>query len=353
MRGLVSMISNTEPKLIAHSKFEFFALFRTFTIILLVAMSGCASFDGESVEVSFAGGGGILLQGTLIFPDESSETAPAILLLHGAEPATRDRFIYAMTANIFLERGFIVLVYDKRGAGESEGNYETTTYSQLVEDGVAAIQVLKNHHRVHPDRIGIFGVSESGWLTPEIAERSIGLAFVINKVGSPLSVRETVLWEIYNDTLDAGASEESAAMQADIYRRIFDFRLSPSTEVRIELEELLAVWAEKPDSQLPATINTGTEDENNDLSYDPDPFLRRLSTPFLYALGSEDINIPTRDSVIRLDELIEAGLPVSYRVFEGEGHELGGVSPFPPFYRFARGYAELIADYAQAQVSGN
>ena len=315
-------------------------------LILASLISSCASWEGSTEEVVFSGGGDIDLYGTIAFPDDVDSPVPAIVMLHGAERATRDRFIYPITGNLFVEQGLAVLTYDKRGAGQSGGDYDTTTYQQLIQDAVAAIAYLRSRPDIDGDRIGVFGVSESGWLAPEIIERSGGVAFLVNKVGSVLSVRETISWEILNDLQAEGISAASAAEQVQIFQRIWAWQENPAEAERVVLQEILDQWRDRTDSRLPETLTMASEGTLADRRYDPGPFLERMTTPSLYLYGSEDINIPSRDCMIRIEELQSRGVPVSGHLFEGEGHELGGPSPLPPFYAFADGYADLIADFA-------
>lgn len=318
-----------------------------FAVLAGLSLAGCVGFDGNSEDVSFTGAGGIQLKATLLTPQRTARSVlPAIVLLHGAEKATRKRLVYKLTANVFLERGFAVLVYDKRGAGDSQGDHDSSTYAQLVEDAVAAVQYLRRHSKIDADRVGIFGISESGWLTPEIAERS-GSAFVINKVGSPLSVRDTVAWEVYNEMLDEGVAEDSAREQTDVYRRIWEYRVAPTEGERAAIDAVLSKWSEKVDSQLPTKLKTVSSSYIADISYDPTPFLERLDIPMFYLFGRHDVNIPTAESIERLAELTERGKNVTTYVFEDEGHELGGFTPWPPLYKFADGYAALIGDFAE------
>lgn len=283
-------------------------------------------------------------------PDDDESELPGIILLHGAEKATRNRLVYKLTANVFLERGFAVLVYDKRGAGESGGDHDTSTYAQLVEDAIAAVALLRRHPRIDAGRIGILGISESGWLTPEVAERSSDIAFVINKVGSPLSVRDTIAWEVYNEMLDDGVQEDSAREQTAIYRRIWEYRVSPTPREQAAINSVLAEWSDRTDSQLPAALKDVSESYLADIRYDPAPYLESLQIPMLYLYGRHDVNIPTTESVERLSELANEGKPFATYVFEEEGHELGGFTPVPPFYAFADGYATLIGDFAEQRV---
>ena len=323
-------------------------------LVMVIALSstGCVNFEGDSEELSFKSVDGVALRATLHTPpNDDDPKLPGIILLHGAEKATRNRLVYKLTANVFLDRGFAVLVYDKRGAGESEGDHDASTYAQLVEDAIAAVALLRQHPRIDVGRIGILGISESGWLTPEIAERSGDIAFVINKVGSPLSVRDTIAWEVYNEMLDEGVQEDSAREQTDVYRRIWEYRVSPTASEHAAIDSVLAEWSERADSQLPPALKKVNDSYLADIRYDPTPYLERLEIPMLYLYGRHDVNIPTTASVGRLSELADLGKPFTTYVFEDEGHELGGFALMPPFYAFADNYAKLIGDFAEQHAS--
>lgn len=309
---------------------------------MTIALFSCAPYSGQEREVSFRSTGNVELRGSLVFPDEAPRPVPAVVLLHGSEPATRS-FAYRMHANIFLERGLAVLLYDKRGAGESGGNHDSATYGMLIEDALAAIDFLRTQEGINPDKIGMVGASESGWFTPEIAERAGNIAFVINKVGSALSWRETVEWEYYNDVRDKGVEDESAREQAALRRRMWDYYVLPDSTERVDLEAALREWSAREDSHLPEGLQSVSASYVQDIGYDPTPFLERLSTPILYVFGSDDMNIPTARCVVRLEELQRAGRPVTFYVYRGEGHELGGIGLSG--YEFVDGYSELLGDF--------
>ncbi len=324
------------------------------SVVCILLASGCVGYDGNREEVSFVSADGTTLRGTLVYPEASgTRQVPAIVLLHGAERAKRTRFVYPMLANVFLRRGFAVLVYDKRGAGESGGDFETTTFGQLIDDGVAAIELLRRRDSIDGSRIGVFGVSQSGWYTPEIAERvDGGIAFIINKVGPAISWRDNVAWEVYNDFRAEGIGAESAREQTGVMRRIWDYQLAPDEQERIALEQLLAFWATREDSALPTGLELPSPAEAAIMRYDPTPFLERLSVPTLYLFGSEDVNVPARENVVSLQRLETLGRPASYHVFEGADHELATIGFWPPWYRFLDGYVDLIGDFALRHAGG-
>ncbi|NND70985.1 MAG: alpha/beta fold hydrolase [Rhodothermales bacterium] len=318
-----------------------------FGILIVALTSGCISYDGDAEDVTFTSADGTVLAGTFVLPDKVETPVPAVVLLHGAEPATRS-MAYKMHANVFLERGMAVLLFDKRGAGESGGDHSSKTFEQLISDALAAVQFVRERNEVSPSRIGVVGVSQSGWITPEVAERSGDLAFVINKVSPCSAWFETVAWEMYNDLMTDGVAKESAREQAEIQRQIRAYYIFDNAEVREELEDVLARWATREDSQLPERLEPVSQSYIDMIGYDPVPFIKRATTPMLYLYGTDDVNIPTSECVDTLSSLQADGVPVSYHVFSDEGHELGGVGL--KGYSFADGYAEIIGDFAVEQT---
>lgn len=313
------------------------------------ALTACAPYRGTEQEVTFRSSDGTELHGSLVMPREAAEPVPAVVLLHGAEAATRS-MVYRMHANLFLERGYAVLLYDKRGAGASGGSREATTFALLADDALAAIEFVRRQRGIDAGRIGLVTASQSGWFAPEVAERAGGLAFMINKVGPCTTWRETVTWEVFNDLMADGVPEASAREQAEIRGRIWRNAIAPTPEETEALATLLAEWAGREDSQLPATLPDFSADALADIGYDPAPYLERLQTPALYLYGEDDINVPSARCAERLGELQARGLPVSWHVFPDAGHELGGVGIRG--YQFTSGYADLLTRFADAHVPG-
>jgi hypothetical protein len=75
---------------------------------------------------------GATLAATLFVPRRSAARAPAVLLLQGS--STNLRSDYRFYADSFARAGFVVLTFDKRGNGESTGDYRRASYDDLVFD---------------------------------------------------------------------------------------------------------------------------------------------------------------------------------------------------------------------------
>ena len=141
---------------------------------------------------------------------------PAIVLLPGSGPGTFAHPFWKIHTNVFVRRGFTVLSYDKRGAGDSEGDLRTTTFQDLINDGAAAVAFLRSRSDIIPGQIGLFGTSESGWFTPEIAEIVDDVAFIVNRSSPPQPWVEINLFEVKNEALDAD-------IQGETWRKSFSF----------------------------------------------------------------------------------------------------------------------------------
>lgn len=109
------------------------------------------------------------LSGTLLIPSIYQEKFPAVVLVAGSGEVDRNgnavklKFnmnIYKELAQTITELGFITLRYDKRGVGESKGNFMETGMWDLVDDLVASVELLRNHPKVDADNIILLGHSE-------------------------------------------------------------------------------------------------------------------------------------------------------------------------------------------------
>src|SRR5579863_6992940 len=152
---------------------------RCFVLLALVGCAGCAlpeagpSPETREESVRFASGN-LMLAGTLILP-AGPPRYPAVFLFHGSGRQARDR----STARWFAEQGFAALTYDKRGVGESTGDFRAGPFMDLCDDGLAALEYLKSRKEIDARHIGVWGLSQGGWLGPLAASRSSDISFVI------------------------------------------------------------------------------------------------------------------------------------------------------------------------------
>jgi pimeloyl-ACP methyl ester carboxylesterase len=220
---------------------------------------------------------------------------PAIVMGHGSGPATR--YQLGLEAQRLVDAGFAVLRYDKRGVGASEGIYEIAgnvanserVFPILAGDLLAGVAFLKTRREVDPDRIGLFGVSQAGWIIPLAASHSSDVKFMILVVGPTVSVGV----ENYYSSL---------------------VELSPSASL--------------DDAYARSRVYSGPH------GFDPRGTLESLSTPGLWLLGGVDRSIPTPLTVELLQSWQDSGRPYRWHVYPGADHNMGGVDFMGDAIRF-------------------
>lgn len=114
------------------------------------------SLDGEEIV------------GTLALP-EGAAPGPVVLMLHGftgdrdeLDVSGTDEGVFSRTARLWAERGVASLRIDFRGSGDSDGDWEDTTFSGQTADALAAVDWLASDPRFDPGQIAVLGWSQGG-----------------------------------------------------------------------------------------------------------------------------------------------------------------------------------------------
>ena len=113
----------------------------------------------ERLEDIHFSNGNIQLAGALISPTTSGKH-PAIVLVHGSGAENREYML--PWARFLIRRGVAVLGYDKRGVGESGGDWNVASFEDLAGDVVSAFDYLKTRSDIDAEHIGLLGVSLGG-----------------------------------------------------------------------------------------------------------------------------------------------------------------------------------------------
>lgn len=206
---------------------------------------------------------------------------PAVVIGHGSGMATLAEG--AAFVPMFNRAGFAVLRYDKRGVGQSTGIYRglgvansDTQVDELAGDMVAGVTFLRTLREINGSRIGLFGVSQAGWIMIAAARKSVDVRFFIATVGSTMPVGANIFYENLPATNSLDANYAA-----------------------------LAAFAGNP-------------------GWDPRPTLQALRMPALWLLGADDRLVPTRECVKTIGALQQAGARFRANVYDNAGHELSG-----------------------------
>lgn len=148
--------------------------------------------------------GPVRLSGTLTRPEPAQaggRPLPGVLFLAGSGPVDRDEnapglpiAAFRLLAEVITPLGFVTLRYDKRGIGESEGDFLKAGLWDLVDDAERALAFLRRHPAVDPERIVILGHSEGAMLAPAVHLRRPVQGLILLS-GAARSLREIITWQ--------------------------------------------------------------------------------------------------------------------------------------------------------------
>jgi len=154
-------------------------------------------------EVSFYSGSHILA-GTLTLPDSLGRegTFPGVLLVPGSGQVNKNENAKKLPIDAFREiatdlakEGFASLSYDKRGVGESQGDFWETGFYDNVSDAATALHFLKFNEYIQPEHVFILGHSEGAVIATRLAATGADVAGVILLAGTARLGEEVLLWQ--------------------------------------------------------------------------------------------------------------------------------------------------------------
>jgi pimeloyl-ACP methyl ester carboxylesterase len=275
-----------------------------------------------------------------VFHPRTPGPHPGVVFVHGSGPQTRDSYL-RWFADRFARAGFVTLIYDKRGTGESGGDRWPQTsgaFTNLADDALAGVRFLGDQPDVDANRIGIWGLSQGAWIGPLAAAQAPGLVrFLIMLSGGGVSPAEQ---ELYDDDakLRGLGFDETSVASALAYLRLADQYVRTGTDedwrgfALARDEARSKPWYPHLDrfpQILPreAPVWSGLR---TDLDYDPAPVLARARVPVLLILGEEDRSTPARETALRVQRALDRGgnPSVTVRLLPGADHALM-VKPTP------------------------
>lgn len=257
----------------------------------------------------------IQLSGTFTFPEWRNGPYPVVILLPGSGPMTsNDDEPFESLANKFSEHGIAAVRFDKRGTGNSEGEYLSATTHDNERDAKAAVNYLKTRQDVDIHKIGLFGHSEGGliaaMITSEDYDKNISFLMIyaapsmnMFKLGKKRKILmfdqyEKQLPDMKNDLnlmriLDKKIIDEIVLNKEIEDKNAFDKAQELCINFYIEngknQEEAHAYAANTLSSYKTVTSFTWTR---GIIELHPLNFFKKIRVPTLLVYGSSDLHVP-------------------------------------------------------------
>ncbi len=256
------------------------------------------------------------LAGTLTIP-YSGENFPAIILVHGSGHTDRNETKmghFMLLADYFTRNGFAVLRYDKRGVGNSTGNYDEATTIDFAHDVKAGINYLKCRKEIDNTKIGIIGHSEGTLIATIVASEMDKLSFIVllgvmGSNGGEIRLQQTEMISKLNGVPEDEISKE--LKQINEYHAILrtddisDNKFKTIKELYPNMSDGMISYMLKPWYL-------------NFISIEPLDYLKNVSCPVLALTGSKDVQCPP-----------EHNLPLVKKVLENVGNKNFMVKSLP------------------------
>jgi pimeloyl-ACP methyl ester carboxylesterase len=220
----------------------------------------------------------------------------AVIALHGAGEGTRESELYRHLHELLPPAGIGVVTFDRRGEGESTGDSSRGRFQEQVDDALAVLQAID------AERVGIWGISQGGWIGPLAAAASPEVAFLVLVASIGVTPSEQMMDAVEKQLRLAGYGDDVVARALNLRRRFEDWIHTRAPEPDGQLAaDLLAALDEPWVGQLwlPPTLL----DEEvvrlwiEEMDFDPRPMFAQVRVPTLLFYGEADSWAPIEPSV--------------------------------------------------------
>jgi uncharacterized protein len=220
----------------------------------------------------------------------------AIVALHGAGEGTRDAELYRHLHELLPPAGIGVVTFDRRGEGESTGDSSRGRFELQVEDALAVIDAIDAR------RVGLWGISQGGWIGPLAADASDEVAFLVLVASTGVTPAEQMMYAVEKQLRLAGYGEDVVERALELRRRFEDWVHTRAPEPDEQLSaDLMAALDEDWVGQLwlPPTLldEEGLRLWVEEMDYDPRPSFAQVRVPTLLFYGEADSWTPVEPSV--------------------------------------------------------
>ncbi|MEO3869267.1 prolyl oligopeptidase family serine peptidase [Nonomuraea sp. B12E4] len=121
---------------------------------------------------------------------------PAMVFVSGSGNGSRTEF--TPQAEFLAKAGVVTIAFDKRTIGY---NFRDRDFGLLADDALRMVEYLRTLPEVDPTRVGLWGVSEGGWVVPIAAAKSPAVGFMVLVSSPNVSPLRQVAWALNEQLL--------------------------------------------------------------------------------------------------------------------------------------------------------
>jgi len=269
--------------------------------------------------------GDITMAGSLVVPD-GDEPHPTALLIAGSGPLDRDANHKKMALNlsrdlaqVLADAGWASLRFDKRGIGESGGDYMSAGLFDELADVEAAYDWL--HEQPSTEPVVAVGHSVGSIMAAELAGRRPDLAGAVLLSTTTKTGEETLRWQT------AQMADHIVPPYVNTALKLFR-----TSVVKQQAKAVAKMKATTTDVARIQMVKTNARWMREFIAYDPVPALERIEVPVLAITGSKDVQVDVADLATVAGAVPDAEVVAVEDVDHLLRHEPAAISN-PRFYK--------------------
>lgn len=239
------------------------------------------------------------IEGILIRPEKDGKV-PAVVFQQGSGNHSFDGYEKEAWGphkfyieDVLLKQGYAVLYCNKRGLGNSSGNWKHNDFYGRANDAYAAVEYLKTRPDIDAGRIGISGHSQGGWIAQIAASQHTDIAFVICLAGPTVGVKAQT--DMYESLMYSCDGYSGAKLEKKLKKDRKQKKIGAGIGKIFPFIGSTRHWYLIHD-------------------YDNDEVLTNLKCPTLLLFAEHDVNVPPNQNIGHLNELFGDHPPANFTI---------------------------------------
>ena len=248
---------------------------------------------------------------------QSGEPHGVMIFVHGDGPNDRTSGgSYPPIMERMLSAGFATFAWDKPGTGKSTGKLSgSELFKHRTGIVLKAIELLKHHQSIDENKIGLWGISQAGYIISMVLQESKDIHFLI-AVSCPgeASVAQTS-YLISRQAMCAGVDSVEAKKIESLYEvaeRAQTYAEYNNNKSQIDsfhvLEKMGIKMRVRPENDWERP------DLNGRYYFDPMPVIEHTTIPVLVFFGEKDTQVDPIQGMAAWDEALKKAGNTDYRI---------------------------------------
>jgi pimeloyl-ACP methyl ester carboxylesterase len=176
----------------------------------------------ETKDLAFDSSG-VVLSGRLFMPPRAGKLPVIIYVTGSGDDDVTDAFYPRMLADAFAPSGIGIFAYNKRGVGKSQGTYSQTGFDRRAQDTVAAFRFVKSLPEVDSRHIGMWGISQGGWIIAMAVGQEKQTDFVILVSPGGVNPKRQMEFYLQNEWRRVGMNGDEIKKASALHEILYDY----------------------------------------------------------------------------------------------------------------------------------